>query len=142
MSMHKTTDKKPEGVKSRSRQEVKSRCKSSDKVIVDFPKQRRINSTVHAKERGAARGNPINEILSLSGMSLDRKIQTDATSYPEKHEKLQSMQHPHASVRKHNNGKRTHQFEGSLDWSQTSINWGDEEDCWGDEEDCWGGEED
>lgn len=135
MSMHKTTDKKLEGVKCRFRQEVKSRRVRSDKVIVDFPKEGRINSTVHAKERGAAIGNPINEILSLSCMSLDRKTHTDATSYPEKHEQRQSMQYPHSSMTKHHNGKRTHQFEESLDWSQTSIHWGDEEVLWGDEED-------
>jgi hypothetical protein len=136
MSMHKKTDTKLEVVKIRFRQEVKSRRKSSDKVIVDFPKERRINSTVHAKERIAARGNPISDMLSLSGMSLDRKTHTDATSFPEKHEQRQSMQHPHASMRKHHNGKHTHQFENSLDWSQSSIHWGDEEVLSGDEEDC------
>jgi hypothetical protein len=111
-------------IKSRSGQEAKSRHKSSDKFIVEFPTERRINSTVRTKERGAVRGSPINEILSLNGMNLDRKT----TSCPEKNEQRQSMQHPHASMRKDHNGKHTHQFEDSFDWSQTSINWADEED--------------
>jgi hypothetical protein len=97
--------------------------KRSDQVIVEFPKERRINSTVRAKEPGVATRTSLKEILSLSGRSLDFMSLTDATSCPEKQsEWRQSMPHSHASTRKHR------KFENELDWSQTSIDWGGEDD--------------
>ncbi|KAL3772574.1 hypothetical protein ACHAW5_005317 [Stephanodiscus triporus] len=116
-STRKTTHKELGGVKGRSRQEDKSMHKRLDQVIVEFPKERRINSTVRAKEQGVAAR------ISLSGRSLDFMSLTDATSCLEKQSEWQhSMPNSHAFTRKHR------KFENELDWSQTSIDWGGEDD--------------
>ena len=62
MSNNKTTDKKVAAVEGRPRQ--KGMRKSSDQVIVEFPKERRINSTVRVRERGGSKAKSIKEIIS------------------------------------------------------------------------------
>ena len=90
-STHKTTHKELGGVKGLSRQVDKSMHKRSDQVIVEFPKERRMSSTVRVKEQGVSKSltdvTTCPEKQSERLQSMPRRLSkslTDATSFPEK----------------------------------------------------------